>query len=251
MEQFTNKKQIKTLLVDLDGTLLGAYDLIVHIRFIRKTLWRLRKRAGWMNAMKILNVLALVAKSPVKMAHILQNPDKLTNAEKASNAVSSVLKMPIEQSEKMLNEVLTGVFPTLSKFFYPMPGAADFILWASGKYPIVLATNPVWPQEIIEMRVKWAGIDPGIFKSITHAKRMNASKPEPLYYEQILSQEGLKPEECILIGNDMKNDLSAVKVGIPVYIVTKKGSGLKSINVKPGEAQAMSGDFDSLKKILL
>ncbi|MBI2605936.1 MAG: HAD family hydrolase [Deltaproteobacteria bacterium] len=233
---------VKCLLVDLDGTLLGAYDVFARIRFIRKMLWVLRKYGGWLVALKtLMAVQGVFKRSPRGRPR--------TNAEKAARVMAAGLKLPVAQSEKLMNDTLGGIFPTLKRFFYPMPGAREFLEWAKPRYPMVLATNPVWPLEIIEMRVKWAGIDPSIFRSITHARRMHSCKPELAYYRQILKEEGFEPRQCLLIGNDVKNDLPAVNAGIPVFVVTGK-AGLKKITVPKGAAQAWSGDFKALRKFL-
>ncbi len=236
------KYNAKTLLVDLDGTLLGAYNFLAHARFIRKTLWHLRKQNGWSNSLKAMNALQ-------KTFSMKKFTVDKTNADKATNAIAQALKMPFEQSEKVLVDMMSVVFPSLKLYFYPIKGAREFLDWAHKRYPLILATNPVWPQEIIEMRVRWAGIDPAIFKSITHAKKMHSCKPDLQYYQEILSQEGMQPQDCLLIGNDMKNDYPAVKAGIAVYIVGKK-SGIHPIQVENGSAPAWHGDFKSLQELL-
>ncbi len=236
------KYPVHTLLVDLDGTLLGAYNFLAHARFIRKTLWHLRKQAGWLNSLKAMSALQ-------KTFYMKKFTVDKTNSEKATNALSQALKLPFEQSEKVLVDLTSVVFPSLKIYFYPIKGAVEFLDWAHKRYTLILATNPVWPQEIIEMRVRWAGIDPAIFKSITHAKRMHACKPDIQYYKEILEQEKVAPQDCMLIGNDMRNDFPAVKAGIAVYIVGKKG-GPHSIRTENGCATAWSGDFKSLKGLL-
>jgi FMN phosphatase YigB (HAD superfamily) len=173
----------------------------------------------------------------------------VTNSQKFITTVSNFFKVPIENAEKVLSEILFNVFPELEPFFYPISGAREFLDWAKSKYKLILATQPVWPQEIIEMRCKWAKIDPKIFSSITHSSRMSFFKPDTKYYEQILEQENLKPDECLMIGNDLKNDLAAVKVGIPVFIVNKKNF-LKEIKTPDAKAQALSGNFKILRQIL-
>lgn len=236
------KYQAKTLLVDLDGTLLGAYNFLAHARFIRKTLWHLRKQSGWLNSLKAMNALQ-------KTFYVKKFSVDVTNSEKATNAIAQVLKLPFEQSEKVLIEMMSVVFPSLKLYFYPIKGAREFLDWAHKRFPLILATNPVWPQEIIEMRVRWAGIDPAIFKTITHAKKMHSCKPDLQYYQEILAQENLQSQDCLLIGNDMKNDFPAVKAGIAVFILGKK-AGLHSIPVENGCAPAWTGDFNGLKELL-
>ncbi len=78
---------------------------------------------------------------------------------------------------------------------------------------------------------------------------MHSCKPELAYYRQILKEEGFEPRECLLVGNDVKNDLPAVNAAIPVFIVNGK-KGIKKIPVSKGAAPAWSGDFKSLRRFL-
>ncbi len=41
------------------------------------------------------------------------------------------------------------------------------------------------------------------------------------YYQEILDRQGLKAEECLMIGNDKREDLAAGKLGIRTYLVTE------------------------------
>ena len=91
--------------------------------------------------------------------------------------------------------------------------------------------------------MQWAGIDPKIFSAMTHVRKMRACKPAARYYEDILEQQGLKPDECLLIGDNTKMDLPATKVGIRVFIVGKKSKlgGLRSRARGAGLARDLRG----------
>lgn len=240
------KYHVKNLLVDLDGTLLGASNFFASIRFIRQALWILRKFGGWTFSLKILWAINQVLTTPIP-----HTPDikRLTNSEKLKEVISKNLHLPITEAENFMKNMIGGVFPSLQPFFFPMPGAKEFLDWAKEKFPLILATNPVWNIDIIEMRVRWAGLDPAIFRSITHADRMTACKPHLHYYQEILAQENFQANESLLIGNDLKMDLPAVNAGIAVFIVTKK-KGIRSLPVPKGAAPAWTGDFKALKELL-
>ena len=104
------------------------------------------------------------------------------------------------------------------------------------------------------LRLEWAGIEPKIFKNITHAAVMHAVKPTNEYYQEVLALEKLKPTDCLLIGNEYEMDLPATQVGIPVFIVTqevpKKSRHAKIIKRPVGSAQAWEGSFKSLRILL-
>ena len=121
--------------------------------------------------------------------------------------------------------------------------------WAKDHYTLTLATNPVWPPEVVEMRIRWAGLDPAIFKSITHAKIMHACKPSIEYYEEILAHEGFEASHCMLIGNEVRMDLPAVRAGIRVFIIDPN-SEITPLKPKGSRAEAWRGDYVALRKLL-
>ena len=126
--------------------------------------------------------------------------------------------------------------------------------WARLKYGLTLATNPVWPPEIIEMRVKWAGIDPSVFGFITHVRAMHAIKPRPEYYQEILDLQGLKAEDCLLIGDNVKMDLPATRAGIRVFIINSKPKDAKIkihlSSIPEARALAWKGSYMELRTLL-
>lgn len=84
----------------------------------------------------------------------------------------------------------------------------------------VLATNPLFPPYATESRVRWAGLHKEDFRLITTYDNARYCKPTPAYYQDILDTLHLKPEECLMVGNDTKEDLAARVLGIPVFLLT-------------------------------
>ncbi len=178
----------------------------------------LKGHLGWKRAVKTLLAIQREFTRPSKTQ---------TNELRVIELFSKAMNFGPEEGRKFLGDALRRIFPSLEGHFSPAPGAKDFLDWAKDRYPMILATNPVWPLEIVELRVKWAGVDPSIFKAITYASTMHACKPQPEYFEEILQQHGLRAEDCLLIGDDVKMDLPATKVGIRVFIVGQKGMSRK------------------------
>ena len=83
-------------------------------------------------------------------------------------------------------------------------------------FSLILASNPVFPRFAQETRLKWAGVDPSAFSY----ENFSFSKPNPDYYRAILSACGLDPAECLMVGNDAEEDMTAESVGIPVFLLT-------------------------------
>jgi FMN phosphatase YigB (HAD superfamily) len=50
---------------------------------------------------------------------------------------------------------------------------------------------------------------------------MGTSKPNPAYYREIAEKIGCAPEDCVMVGNEVQNDiLPAKRVGMKTFWVT-------------------------------
>ena len=87
-------------------------------------------------------------------------------------------------------------------------------------YKAVLATNPIFPAVATESRMRWAGFEPGDFDYYTTYENSHYGKPNLKYYEEVLKNIGAKPEECVMVGNDVAEDMVAAKLGMKVFLLT-------------------------------
>lgn len=112
-------------------------------------------------------------------------------------------------------------FQTLAADCGKNPAAADTVqrLLAAG-YRLVLATNPVFPAIATESRVRWAGLEPEQFVLRTTYENSCFCKPNPAYYQALLAQLGCRPERCLMVGNDVAEDMVASTVGMQVFLLT-------------------------------
>ena len=101
------------------------------------------------------------------------------------------------------------------------PAAARAInaLKAKG-YPLYLTTMPLFPQIAVEKRLEWAGVDPGAFEYITCYDNSTAVKPSHHYYLENIARVGLDPSNILMVGNNTKEDLVAMELGLDGYLVT-------------------------------
>lgn len=84
----------------------------------------------------------------------------------------------------------------------------------------VLATNPLFPRIATEQRIGWAGLDSSDFTLVTTYENISYCKPNPDYYREIVTRLGLLPEECLMVGNDVSDDMVARNVGLSVFLLT-------------------------------
>ena len=105
-----------------------------------------------------------------------------------------------------------------------------------------LATNPVFPRIATETRIGWAGLSIEDFELITSYENSSYSKPSVEYYREVLSALGLAPEECVMIGNDTRDDLAAEEAGIPVFLLTDCLINTTEVDI----SKHPHGDLDAL-----
>ena len=127
------------------------------------------------------------------------------------------------------------------------PKSAEIVKWLKEKgIRVVLATNPLFPQVATYSRVRWAGLAPEDFEFITTYENFGYSKPNPAYYAEILRQLNMKPEESLMVGNDVDEDLSSLKVGMSAFLLTDCMINKHNKDL----SDYAHGNFDELKKYL-
>ena len=85
---------------------------------------------------------------------------------------------------------------------------------------VILATNPVFPQMATFHRINWAGMDKNDFDRVTAYENSSFAKPNVAYYKEILDKMGLEAKDCIMVGNDVDEDMRpASALGMKVFLV--------------------------------
>ena len=112
-------------------------------------------------------------------------------------------------------------FGALGRDVDPNPAAARAIeVLAQKGYPLALTTMPMFPRRAVEWRLTWAGVDPKAFSRITTFNNSTAVKPKLNYYAENLAATGLAGADVLMVGNNTKEDMAALKLGCDGYLVT-------------------------------
>ena len=85
---------------------------------------------------------------------------------------------------------------------------------------VALATNPFFPAIATHSRIRWAGLQPEDFALVTTYENSRHCKPNMEYYRDILAQQGLDAADCIMVGNDVAEDMVAQQLGMQVFLLT-------------------------------
>ncbi len=111
---------------------------------------------------------------------------------------------------------------------------------------VALATNPIFPQIATRKRMKWAGLDENDFELYTTYENSRHSKPNLDYYRDIMGELGVEASECVMVGNDVGDDMVVRNLGMKVFLLTDN-----LIN-KVGEdiSDIPQGGFDELEAFI-
>lgn len=88
-------------------------------------------------------------------------------------------------------------------------------------FKVALATNPIFPRSATESRIKWAGLNREDFELVTTYDNSRHCKPNLEYYRDILNELGVSAEECVMVGNDVGEDMVAERLGMKVFLLPR------------------------------
>ncbi len=165
---------------------------------------------------------ALIAGVNAGVASMLANDGAKTNEKAFWNAFQDALpSRDLAADMPLFEDYYKTVFPTLRRFSFENPLISPTINALSRKYRLVLATNPVFPRIAVEERLRWANIDPTLFDLITTYENIGFAKPNPSYFTEIAARLGIRPCDCLMVGNDVSDDiLPAIAAGMETYLIT-------------------------------
>lgn len=202
-----------TFLFDLDGTLLPMdQDNFIDIYFKGVA----QKLIPYGQEPKAL--IAMIWEGTMAM---INNDGTMYNSERFWNTAGSMLGNNILEYERVFNDYYKNEFQKVIEATTPTPLAKKCIRTLRDKgYRTVLATNPLFPQIATYSRIQWAGLKPEDFDYVTTYENSSYCKPNVKYYEEILNTLKLAPDQCIMIGNDVSDDMVAETIGIDTFLVT-------------------------------
>jgi HAD superfamily hydrolase (TIGR01509 family) len=204
---------ITTILFDLDGTLLPMdQDSFVRAYF------------GLLAAKLVPH--GYEAESLIKAiwsgtAAMVKNDGNQTNEGAFWNHFAGLYGEKSRSDEPIFAEFYHTDFQKVQGVCGFDPRAAQTIaeLKAQG-YTLVLATNPIFPAVATESRMRWAGLNQTDFIHYTTYENSSYCKPNPDYYRQVLDRIGIDPENCLMVGNDVTEDMVAAELGMKVFLLT-------------------------------
>ncbi|MBQ1272930.1 MAG: HAD family hydrolase [Clostridia bacterium] len=204
---------LKAVFFDLDGTLLPMdQDLFVKEYFAGLC----KKMAPFGYDPKLL-----VKGIWVGIEAMINSDGSYTNEERFWQMFPSVCGQEVLNHAKTLDEYYANEFQRIQSDCGFDPNAANVVALVKelGMIP-VLATNPVFPPIATESRIRWAGLNPEDFAHYTVYGNSSYCKPNLNYYREILHRFQLLPEEVLMVGNDVGDDMVAGQLGMKTFLIT-------------------------------
>ena len=234
--------KIKAILFDLDGTLLPM-DQDIFIKAYLSGLVKVLAPKGYQPE-------AVATALWTSTGAMFKNDGKKRNEEVFWESFSAILGDSVRDEEENLRVFYNTDFQKIGGLMGYSAVSKEIIeLLKSKGITVVLATNPLFPAVATESRIRWAGLSPEDFALYTTYENSRFCKPNLNYYTEIFEKMSLDPEECLMVGNDVGEDMIASKLGADCYLVTDcliNKSGEDINNYKHGDLSAL---YDYLKEI--
>ena len=205
--------KIKYILFDLDGTLLP----MEQEEFTKAYFGSIAK------------TLAPIGYEPKKLVEsiwsgtidMIKNDGAMTNEEVFWNKFCEIYGDQARLDNKYFDDYYKTNFDSVrgSCGYNEMSAKVVAALKNKG-YKLALATNPIFPSIATEKRIAWAGLDRNDFELYTTYENSKHCKPNLEYYKDILSSLGATAEECLMVGNDVSEDMVVSELGLKVFLVT-------------------------------
>ena len=204
---------ITTVLFDLDGTLLPMdQDVFVKEYFGR-----------------IAGKLAPQGYEPKRLVDtiwrgtgaMVKNDGSKSNEEAFWEVAVSVYGDQIVKDKHFFDEFYETEFDEIKAVCGDHPAAAGIVHNLKEKgLRVALATNPIFPARATQWRIRRAGLTPEAFDLYTTYENSCYCKPNLDYYRNILVQLKVSAEECLMVGNDVQEDMIARELGMQVFLLT-------------------------------
>lgn len=202
---------INTILFDLDGTLLPLdMDKFLKIYF---------EEMGH-HFKDVIHPKELIKHMWASTEIMVANLEDKINEDVFMGDFGKRIASDLELYKKGFDEFYDNGFLKAKESSFESKAMRDSIkLLKDRKYDLVIATNPIFPLKAILHRINWAGFKQEDFIYISSYERNHYCKPQVHFYEEVLRDIHKTSEECLMVGNDVQEDLVASKAGIKTFLI--------------------------------
>ena len=204
---------INTILFDLDGTLLPM-DQEKFVNGYFKMLAAKLAPYGY-EPQQLINAILAGIEAMIK------NDGSQLNEDAFWKRFVEIYGDKVLADKPVFEDFYKNEFQDARSFCGFNPKAAETVRSLKDKgYRVVLATNPLFPSIATESRIRWAGLEPSEFDLYTTYENTSYCKPNLDYYRDILKRIDCRPEECLMVGNDVGEDMVVEALGMQAFLLT-------------------------------
>ena len=229
---------IKTVLFDMDGTLLNMGESAFENEYLKRMVIFLEQRYPG----KGKDLVKCVGYG----AEMMKVSDgSRTNLEVFWDGFTKASGIPREVMEPVITEYYQTDFTHIGDDYVPDADMQNAVrLLHQNGYQLLVATTPVVPRIANDERVRWSGLKDIPWLDVTSFETYNYSKPNVKYCEQICEKYHLNPAECLMVGDSLAKDYPATELGMDFYLLLNEDSP------EAEKQQAFEGKKGSRKDLL-
>lgn len=204
---------MNTVLFDLDGTLLPMDQDI----FVENYLKKLGDKFRPLGYDPEIMIKAIWTGTKA----MILNDGSMSNEQRFWKTFTELLGEEVKALEPEFENFYRYEFNTIKDMITPNPLAGQGVKMLKEKgYSLVLATNPLFPKIATMARMAWAGLNIDDFNLITTYENSSYGKPNLNYYKEILNTINRCPEDCLMVGNDVLEDMCVNQLGMDSFLLT-------------------------------
>ncbi len=203
-------QEFDTIFFDLDGTLLDLSDADFEKIYIKEA------SEFFLDVFSFEEFVQHLWKGTEAM---LNNTQPRPVVDAFFQYFAPVAGLSEEEAKTRFIRFYETTFDRLKEVSFPVPGGRELIqeLKDAG-YKLILATQPVFYKVATEKRIKWANLDRKDFLHYSHAENSFFCKPYPQYFQSLLEISRSRPENTLMVGNDLLFDTASKRLGIRSWL---------------------------------
>ena len=204
--------KFNTVLFDLDGTLLPINGEAFEAIYFKGL------SSYFLDKYEPKEFIKLIWTATKVM--VLDTSSK-TNEEAFMDALQALVNEDITWMQERFNQFYLNEFDQIKIAVTPNPSIQKAVKLLKEKgYRLIIATNPMFPKIAIEKRIEWTGCDRNDFEYVTSFEKNHYCKPQLKFYEEVLSDLNLDASQCLMVGNDINEDMIVSKLNMSTYLIT-------------------------------
>ncbi|MDR0840799.1 MAG: HAD family hydrolase [Christensenellaceae bacterium] len=231
--------KVDTVLFDLDGTLLPMEQK----EFIRAYFGELARRCAPLGYEREPLIAALWKGTSAMIA----NDGVVDNKARFWEVFLQELGERAQELDAELEDFYATDFNRVKQVVRAPQDVRGLLTTLRAKgYGVALASNPIFPAVALRARLAWVGLGAEDFDLATSYENSAYCKPNPKYFSEIFAQLGKRGEQCLMVGNNPRDDMAAAQVGAQVFLLTDYLENEQGLDISPYP----HGDFAALVRLI-